>query len=664
MLREAVKASTGPDGMANLFANVARLTSQALEIPRTSIWLFDATRTSLVCRFQLPKPADPARAERLDVAAIPGYVRAVSSTEIGAIAVSDALNDPRTAELREYLQRYDVGALLDVPLIGPGALRGLLCHEHTGGPRVWQEEEIDFATDVGAMVALALEVERRVMTERALSGSEAKYQHLVESLPVVVYSFDARSGSLDYLSPRMTELGGRRAEEYLVEGGVERWVETVDAADRPALEARLSAGLADPIEAELVYRIRLPDGRRRFVRDTCAVVRDATGRAVAVQGTLADVTGLREAELERAEVERRYRALLESVDLLAVTLGRTGHVEFINESFLRLSGFTRDEALGADGFELLLPPKLREQVRADFLDGMRRGKVARRFETSVRRRDGSTRKILWTNVLIHSKDGEVTGTSSLGVDITERLESEALALQREKLESLGRLAAGIAHDFNNLLTVIVGAAEHLERGPREDREPALADIRTAVQQALELTRALLSYARRESVHPTVLSVDAVVTAALPMLTRLLRDGLALTHQLSAPDARVLVDPAQLRQILMNLVGNAVDATAGSGSTVRIATQLVVLEPDEAHARGLADGGTFVRLTVADDGPGIPEELRDVIFEPFYTTKPEGEGTGLGLATCAAIARSAGGFMTVESTFGAGACFGLFLPTLR
>ncbi len=661
MLREAVRGSSGANGMDQLFANVARLTSQALEIPRTSIWLFDASREWLVCRFQLPAPADSTREERLETAAIPGYVRVISSDEIGAIAVPDALNDPRTSELREYLLRYDVGALLDVPLIGPGALRGLLCHEHTGSTRVWQEEEIDFATDVGAMVALALEVERRVKTERALLGSEARYQHLVESLPVVVYSFDARSGSLDYLSPRMTELGGRRAEEYLVAGGVERWLETVEAADRGAVQARLTAGLRDPIEAELVYRIRLPDGSRRFVRDSCAVVRDAKGRAVAVQGTLADVTLQREAELERAEVERRYRALLESVDLLAVTLDRTGHVELINESFLRLSGFSRGEALGADGFELLLPPGVREQVREDFLDGMRRGKVARRFETSIRRRDGSSRKILWTNVLVRSKDGEITGTSSLGVDITERLDSEALALQREKLESLGRLAAGIAHDFNNLLTVIVGAAEHLQRGPADDFEAAVADIRAAVQQALELTRALLSYARREPVHPTLLVVDSVVASALPMLTRLLRDDLTLTHRLAASAAQVLIDPAQLRQVLMNLVGNAVDAAAGAGTTVRISTELVVLDRDEAHARGLAEGGTFLKLVVSDDGPGVPEELRQVIFEPFFTTKPAGEGTGLGLATCASIARGAGGFMTFESSAGAGASFGVFLP---
>jgi PAS domain S-box-containing protein len=659
-LRDAIKDPLGAGSVETLLANVARLTSEALDIPRASIWLFDASGKYLICRFQLPLPAPDAPEPYIEVAACPGYVRAVTQTEVGAVAVEDALNDPRTTELHDYLVRHEIGALLDVPLIGPGELRGVLCHEHKGSTRTWQEEEIDFAADVGALVALTLEVERRVWAEQTLRGTEAKYKHLVETLPVVVYSFDAKTGTLDYLSPQVAELGGRRAEDYLVSGGVEHWLEAVVPEERDGVRRRLSAHIDDGIEPELVYRIALPDGSRRHVRDTCAVVRDAHGRPVAVQGTLADITAQREAELKRAEIEHRFEKLLEGVDVLAVVLDAGGRIELINDAFLRLTAYARDEVIGADGFELLMPERERVRVRSDFVDGIRRGKVVRHFETTIRRRDGATRKVLWTNTPTRATDGTVIGSSSLGVDITDRLEAEALALQGEKLESLGRLAAGIAHDFNNLLTVIGAGADRLTLGRTNVAETA-RDIREAVDQAAELTRALLAYARREPIRPVSLVIDTVIEDAWPMLVKLAPGGLTLARQLDAKDASVTADPTQIRQVLMNLVGNAVDATVGHGSAVWVSTTVVALELEAAHARGFAAAGNFVVLTVADDGPGIAAEIRERIFEPFFTTKPKGEGTGLGLAMCASIVRGAGGVIAAESTPGGGASFRVYLP---
>jgi len=659
-LREAIREPQGRGSLDALLASVARVTSQALDIPRASIWLFDASGKYLVCRFQTPTPPPGTAEAHLDVASCPGYVRAITQTEVGAVAVEDALTDPRTSELEDYLVRHQVGALLDVPLIGPGELRGVLCHEHQGSSRKWQEEEIDFAADVGALVALTLEVERRVWTEQTLRGTEAKYKHLVETLPVVVYSFDARSGELDYLSPRVKDLGGRSAEEYLVSGGVERWVEAVFPEEREGVRRRLSWQIDDGLEPELVYRIRLPDGARRYVRDTCSVIRDAHGRPVAIQGTLADITAQREAELERAEVERRFNSLLDGVDVLAVVLDAMGRVELINETFLRLTGYAREEVIGADGFGLLLSERERERVRGDFLKGMRDGKVVRHFETTIRRRDGACRKVLWTNTPTHSADGAVIGSSSLGVDITDRLEAEALALQGEKLESLGRLAAGIAHDFNNLLTVIGGAADRLTL-PHSDKAEAARDIQTAVRQAAELTRALLAYARREPIRPVSLALDGLIDETWPVLAKLAPAGLILARHLDASGAHVTADPTQIRQVVMNLVGNAVDATVGHGTTVWLSTSVVAFDLDQARAHGFAAEQSFVVLSVTDDGPGIAPEIRDRIFEPFFTTKAKGEGTGLGLALCASIARGAGGFITAETTPGGGAPFRVFLP---
>ena len=488
-LQSALRTLTlGHRGIERLLIDVAQRSSQALGIPRASIWLFDEAGTALVCRCELPASDGRSGGLRIATASCPGYIAALSASESGAIAIDDVWRDPRASELGDYLRANNVGAMLDIPILGPGVLRGVVCHEYQGGPRVWQEEEIEFARDIGAMVALALEAERRISAERAARATAAKYQSLVESLPVAVYSFETRTGELDYLSPRIRELGGRPPEEYLVSGGIKHWLDAIEPEDQEPVAQRLSGKLPDGNPEELVYRIHLPDGALRWVRDTCAVVRDAHGRPLAVQGTLADVTAFEEAKRSRAEVERRHRELLEHLDLLALVLGATGRVEFVNDCFIQVTGFSREEAIGADGFDLILPEPERERTRADFLKSMRKGKIVPRFESTVRTRTGAHRRILWTNTSMRDSTGAVIGSSSLGVDITNRLTAEASQLERQKLESLGRLAATVAHDFNNLLTIISGATTAFDASPSSRHRSAAREIEQAVGQATGLTR--------------------------------------------------------------------------------------------------------------------------------------------------------------------------------
>ena len=237
--------------------------------------------------------------------------------------------------------------------------------------------------------------------------------------------------------------------------------------------------------------------------------------------------------------------------------------------------------MGADGFQLILPERERDEVRARYLAAIRNGDIVPRFETGLRTRGGSLRRILWTNTLVRSSAGTVVGSASLGLDITERVEAEALQLQQQKIESLGRLAATVAHDFNNLLTVINTATASLGKPADEAKADAIADIEAAVRQATGLTRSLLAYARRETIAPTLLSVDEVVTAALPLLRQIVGSDIDLSVSLDTASERVVIDSTQLRQVLLNLVGNAVDATRGFGHCVRVSTGLVVMEADQA-----------------------------------------------------------------------------------
>jgi two-component system, cell cycle sensor histidine kinase and response regulator CckA len=643
---------------------VARLSAQALSIRRTSVWRFDGAGKRLACVLQLVddeviSPSDLV----IEASRCPTYVDALRHDF--AVAVDDVRKDPRTQELMAYIKEHDIGALLDIPIVIPGKLLGVVCHEHLGRERRWNPREIEFASSVGQLIALALEAERRVEAERAAKGTEAKYQHLVESLPVTVYSFDPHTGKLDYVSPRVAELGGLTAEEWLEQGAGE-WIRQIHPDDRAPVLDRFRVGAGRGFPEELTYRVMLPNDEVRWVRDTCSVVRDYAGEPLVFQGVLVDVTAQTEAELARREFERRYRSLLENVDLMAVSLDTEGKVTFVNEAFLRVSGYSLDELIGRDWFETMLPTEEREPVRKRYLDNLAKERVAPRFELTIVTKSGERRRILATNTMLRAPEGTPVGASSLALDVTDRRKLEHELLLQTKLESLGRLAAGVAHDFNNLITVMVGQVELLKRSsaskPEADISHQLSTMDQVLGQATELTRSLLTYGRHEESGPLEdASLDELVRASMPLLDAMTGEGVRITTSLHAADAVFKFDRSRMRQVLVNLVGNAADATSGHGHRVQVRTHVEFLDENDARAKGAKEGGEFAVLTVADDGRGMDPATLAQVFEPFFTTKAEGRGTGLGLAITQSIVSHMGGFTAVESELGVGSTFRVYLP---
>ena len=236
-------------------------------------------------------------------------------------------------------------------------------------------------------------------------------------------------------------------------------------------------------------------------------------------------------------------------------------------------------------------------------------------------------------------------------------------VEAQKMETIGRLAGGVAHDFNNILTSVVGSA-HLARealperhAAREDLEQILADA----ARATALVRQLLAFARRTVVKPRRANLGELVRALEGMLRRLIGENVELVFRAPSLPGAVMVDPTHLEQLVVNLVVNARDALP-DGGRVTVEVGEVELTPAEAGALGVAPGPHAV-LRVTDTGPGIPAELADRIFEPFFTTKGAGRGTGLGLATCRAIARESGGAISLAASPGPGATFVVHLPVV-
>jgi len=353
----------------------------------------------------------------------------------------------------------------------------------------------------------------------------------------------------------------------------------------------------------------------------------------------------RDEEIRRLAEVKYHELFALSPDGVVMTRLRDGLVVEANDAFLRLTGWSREEVVGQ------LVPSLglwaRPQERAHLISLVQREGSCSGEPCHLSRRDGTVREIEFSARLL--PDDESPLMLSVVRDVSDKRELERQIAAAQRMEAIGRLAGGVAHDFNNLLTVIIGAAE-TARLAVPDGHPAQeesAEILRAAGRATDLTRQLLAFARRSVVSPRRVDVNALVRDAERLLNRILGEDVELTVALEPSLPAVLIDPTQLEQVLLNLVVNARDAMP-EGGRLTIRTETV------------PDG---VALEVQDTGTGIAEEIQPFIFEPFFTSKGPGQGTGLGLATCYGIVQQANGRIRVHSRAGAGATFTVVLPPI-
>lgn len=365
-------------------------------------------------------------------------------------------------------------------------------------------------------------------------------------------------------------------------------------------------------------------------------------------------------QLERAHA--RLEAILDGAPNVAIQCyDRTGRVVFWNSASERIYGFTRAEAVGRHLGELILTP----QEAAEFeqllgsAEAPRSEPILREFPT--RTRGGDTRWMLSSIFRVPDREAG-SHWVCIDVDITERKQLEQQLSHSQKMEGIGRLAGGIAHDFNNLLTAIIGYAEMTQISLPADHSllQNLQQIQRAAQRAGELTRHLLAFARRQIIEPRVINVNELVDEMQMMLRRLIGEHIALATHLASDAWPVEVDPGQLEQIIVNLAVNARDAMP-AGGTLTIQTGNAPLVQRSAELPAELPPGEYLRITVTDTGIGMTAETLAHVFEPFYTTKEVGVGTGLGLATAYGIVRQARGTITVSSEPNAGATFQIYLP---
>ncbi|MBX9815377.1 MAG: PAS domain-containing protein, partial [Sphingomonas sp.] len=333
---------------------------------------------------------------------------------------------------------------------------------------------------------------------------------------------------------------------------------------------------------------------------------------------------------------------------------------FCNEAFTYMSGYAESEIVGLNCRFLQGPETDREVVTQI------RNAIARREEVSVEllnyRKNGST---FWNALFIspiYDNDGELLYFFASQLDISRRREAEEALHQAQKMEAVGHLTGGIAHDFNNLLQVIIGYADMLEgRIDAADRpaQRALEAITSAANRGATLTQQLLAFARKQELRDRLLNFNTLINDFRPVIERTLGDGLRLRCDLADELWNCRVDPVQAELALLNILNNARDATEGRG-TVTIKTRNEVIRRHDGRPANL-EPGEYVVVEIGDSGPGIPPQIIDKVFDPFFSTKGVGKGTGLGLAMVYGFMRQSNGLAKVHNQPDGGACFTLYFP---
>ncbi|MBI5710901.1 MAG: PAS domain S-box protein [Candidatus Eisenbacteria bacterium] len=489
-----------------------------------------------------------------------------------------------------------------------------------------------------------------------------KYLTILDCIDEVVYIVDVPEGDpfkghVRWVSSRVESILGYRPEEFYADPGL--WPRLLHPDDVQALGATTRTILESGTPGLREYRLRhRQTGEYRWIEDR-VVPKLEGGRVVGIHGAARDVTDRK----RREEACHNLALAVEQTADAVLIAGRDGVIKYVNPAFETLTGHSRGEVVGRTP-RLLKSGTHDAEFYRHLWETILAGRVFRGVLTN-RKRNGETYLEQKTITPIRDPGGAITHFVSTGKDITESRRLEQQLMQSQKMDAIGQLAGGVAHDFNNLLTVIVGCGELLRRGLEPGGRPAgqAETILAAAERAAELTRQLLAFSRRQPQELRVLDLNAVASGMTGILRRLIGTQIELVEDLGSPLGGVRADASQLEQVLLNLVVNARDSMP-DGGTLTIRTAEVELAEAEARRHPGMRPGACVLLEVTDTGTGMDAPTQARIFEPFFSTKEQGRGTGLGLSTVYGIVKQSEGYIGVESEVGRGTTFRVFLPRVE
>ncbi|PKR55961.1 hybrid sensor histidine kinase/response regulator [Thalassospira marina] len=463
---------------------------------------------------------------------------------------------------------------------------------------------------------------------------------MIERLPVGVFGLD-EDGRILYVNQRLATWLGGSPEDY-ASGTVE--LADLMVGDGMNGEVRLKVRGGEPIKCFITHSINAPN----------------TGPIRSQAVVFPDPMPAHEWEHALAETERRVRWFFDDSPLSIVLADMSGTVTDANRAFIETAGQRRERVIGRSILELILPEDRDDVARYLSKAVMGMGKGGQ-IEARLQGSRGVAAHIYLQRVA--GRSGESGALLLNFLDTTEQKNLEEQFAQSQKMQAVGQLAGGVAHDFNNLLTAMIGFCDLLlsRHGPGDPSFADIMQIKQNANRAANLVRQLLAFSRRQTLQPKVINITDALAEMSNLLRRLIGEKIDLKVAHGRDIGLVKVDPGQLDQVIINLVVNARDAMSGDGGTLAIKTGNEIVDETKHAGTEIIPAGDYVRIEVRDTGIGIPKDNLTRIFEPFFSTKQRGEGTGLGLSTVYGIVKQTGGFISVDSEMGVGTTFTIYLP---
>ncbi|WP_141830165.1 PAS domain-containing protein [Herbaspirillum sp. SJZ107] len=514
------------------------------------------------------------------------------------------------------------------------------------------------------------DVTERVRAERAERAGEAKFRTFAQAMPHQVWTTDP-DGHADWFNERAVDYSGLAPARLAGIG----WTAMVHPEDLRSLTTRWATAVAGGGAFEAELRLRARDGAYRWHLSRAVPVREAGGKVLYWIGTNTDIeqqkqsarslaqlnAGLEQAVAQRtAERDRMWRL---SKDIMMVA-GFDGIVQAVSPAFGALLGWSEADIVGRNHLELVHPEDRGAVVAQMALLG--RGQSIHKVESRLRRKDGSWCLLSWNAApdagLIHAIGRDITADR----EQAEQIRRTELALQQaQKMETIGKLTGGVAHDFNNLLQIISGNLQLMEMdGDGPSLQRWIANARSAVEKGAKLASYLLAFGRRQPLEPRVVKLSRVVIGMEDMLRRSLGEEIEVELVISGGLWNTAIDVAQLENALLNLAINARDAmSAGGMAAGRLTIEANNAVLDDLYCRSHAEvtPGQYVMLAVTDTGTGMAPEVLAKAFEPFFSTKEEGKGSGLGLSMVYGFVKQSGGHVKIYSEAGQGTTVKIYLP---
>ena len=515
----------------------------------------------------------------------------------------------------------------------------------TGGIELYDGFTVDVTDQKGA--------------EEALRESEEFLRTIVENIPDMIFVKNAKDLRFVRFNKAGEELLGYSREELIGKNDYDFFPK--EEADFFTKKDRgvLSSGKHLDIPEEL---IQTKNKGERILHTKKIPIINKEGMPQYLLGISEDITERKQAEEALRESDKKFRILFdESPHATAVTEPQNGRILDVNSKFCELTGYCKEESIGKTTTDMGLYSK---KDRARLIQEMKDRGMVKGLELGCTTKRGTK-----LTGAIYARLLNISGTSymlTMFVDITEQRRLEAQLQQSQKMEAIGTLAGGIAHDFNNILAVILGNTE-LVSFDVPNSDPAAKSLKAIHQASIRakgMVKQLLAFSRKNDEKSRPFNMTPIIKESMKMLRSAIPTSVEFKQHLSGDLCNVLGDATQINQIVMNLVTNAAHAMSEEGGLLEVTLENIALQEEKSCFDWVLSPGKYVRLKVRDTGEGIAPAIIERIFEPYYTTKEVGKGTGMGLSVVHGIVKRHGGGIRVESEVEKGTIFEIYFPALE